>query len=332
MQILDNIIKERWDNFLGEQKQSQFLQSWEWGGLAEKENAEVLRVGVEDDGNGEPIVAAALIKKKVLGFSYWFCPCGPVISKKVEVAKATEYLFDEIEKKAKNENVIFLRFEPRFEIRSREFGTKFKIVRSIDIEPSKTSIVNLQKTEDELLRIMHQKTRYNIRLAEKKGVKIREASDEDFESFWRIMKETVDRDGFRLHSKEHYQKMLALDNNFVKLFLAEYDGKIIAAVLAAFFGDTITYVHGASANEFRNVMSPYLLHWHIMKLGKTLGYKYYDLNGVDENKWPGVTRFKVGFGGIVINYPGTFDLVFNKTWYNVYKVLRILWRRLEKIF
>jgi lipid II:glycine glycyltransferase (peptidoglycan interpeptide bridge formation enzyme) len=75
-------------------------------------------------------------------------------------------------------------------------------------------------------------------------------------------------------------------------------------------------------------MAPYLLHWQIMKEGKSSGYKYYDLNGVDEQKWPGVTRFKLGFGGAIINYPGTFDLVFNKTWYNVYKILRMMRRKI----
>jgi lipid II:glycine glycyltransferase (peptidoglycan interpeptide bridge formation enzyme) len=196
------------------------------------------------------------------------------------------------------------------------------IQKTIDIEPSKTAIVNLQKNEDELLSAMHQKTRYNIRLAEKKGVVVRVAGAKDFDEFWRIMKQTVKRDEFRLHDRQHYQKMLALDNNFIKLFLAEYQGKVVAAVLASFFGDMITYIHGASADEDRNVMAPYLLHWQIMKIGKAAGYKYYDLNGADESKWPGVTRFKMGFGGETVEYPGTYDLILNKVMYNIYQVLR----------
>ena len=321
MQILDNTPKERWDKFLTEQKQSQFLQSWQWGELAGEEGTKAIRISVED--KGKLVATAALIKKSIFSFNYFFCPRGPVVGVESGNLKVENFLFDEIKKIAKNEKAIFLRFEPQFIIHD----SLFLIQKTINIEPNKTAIVDLQKAEDELLAAMHQKTRYNIRLAEKRGVKIREASNEDFENFWRIMKETVDRDGFRLHSKEHYRKMLELDKNFVKLFLAEYNGKIITAVLATFFGDMITYVHGASANEYRNVMAPYLLHWHIIKLGKSLGFKYYDLNGVDENKWPGVTKFKIGFGGAIVNYPGTFDLVFNKKMYNIYRMLRSIKRK-----
>lgn len=322
MQVINNISKKEWDEFLAKQKQSQFLQSWRWGELAKKEGAKVFRVGVED--SGELVAVAALIKKSIFGFNYFFCPRGPVISLKVESLKVIKFLFDEVGKIAKREKIIFLRFEPELEIGN----WKLEIERSIDIEPSKTSIVNLQRTEGDLLAAMHQKTRYNIRLAEKKGVTVRVAGAEDFDQFWRIMKETVERDGFRLHSKEHYQKMLALDDGFIKLFLAEYEGRVVAAVLAGLFGDMVTYIHGASANADRNIMAPYLLHWQIMKTCQADGFKYYDLNGIDENKWPGVTRFKMGFGGEIVNYPGTFDLVFNKAWYNVYKVLRALRRKL----
>jgi len=308
--------KQGWNDFVRSQSRSQFLQSWEWGEMNEKENFKIFRVGIED---GVRLTAAAtLIKKKIGVFSYWFCPRGPIID-----SGSINFLFKEIEKMAKKENVIFLRFEPKLEIKN----TNFRVVKSIDIEPSKTAIVNLQKTEEELLSAMHQKTRYNIRLAEKKGVIIKEGGNKDFDNFCKIMEETVDRDGFRLHDKDHYRQMLSLDNNFVRLFLAEYNGKTVAAVLASFFGDMITYVHGASSNEFRNVMAPYLLHWQIMKIGKDNGFKYYDLNGVDENKWPGVTRFKMGFGGAVISYSGTFDLVFNKKMYDIYRILRTVRRK-----
>ena len=97
-----------------------------------------------------------------------------------------------------------------------------------------------------------------------------------------------------------------------------------------------SYVHGASANEFRNVMAPYALQWEVIKLAKQKNCKYYDFNGIDEKKWPGVTRFKMGFarfesarqGGEVVEYPGTFDMVFDNLWYNVYKLIR----RIRRLF
>lgn len=318
------MTKEEWNNFVGCQKQSQFLQSWQWGELAEKEGGRAFRIGVEE--NGELIGAASFFKKTIFGFSYFFCPRGPIVSCKLENLRfdgVMDVLFKEIFKIAEREKARFFRFEPKLKCAD----LKFKIEKSIDLEPRKTLIINLQKSEEDLLAGMHQKTRYNIRLAEKKGVAVRIGGDEDFDSFWHILEETVARDGFRLHDRKHYEILLK-QNDFIKLFLAEYHGRVIAAVLAGLFGDMITYIHGASSNENRNVMAPFLLHWQIMKMGKTEGYKYYDLNGIDEKKWPGVTRFKIGFGGKIENYPGTKDLVFNNVYYGLYKVLRALRRKL----
>ena len=169
---------------------------------------------------------------------------------------------------------------------------------------------------------MHQKTRYNIRLAEKKGVKIVESGAARFEEFWQLLVSTGDRDEFNLHGRSYYQEMLKFDSNFVKLFFAESEGKLLAVSLVVFFGDMATYIHGGSANENREVMAPYALQWQMIKLAKQMNYKYYDFHGVDEVKWPGVTRFKFGFGAKQADYPGTFDLVYDQGWYNIYKMVR----------
>ena len=141
------------------------------------------------------------------------------------------------------------------------------------------------------------------------------------------MQTTSKRNKFRLHPKNYYKQMLSADdeeNNDlkIKLFLAKYNNKIIAVDIVCFFGNTATYLHGASLNEFRKVMAPNLLQWHVIKLAKAQGYKYYDFYGIDEQKWPGVTKFKKGFGGEEIVYPGTYDLVYNKFLYSIYKLLR----------
>ena len=173
---------------------------------------------------------------------------------------------------------------------------------------------------------MHQKTRYNIRLAEKKGVEVHVGGEKDFEDFWKLMSQTSDRDAFRVHDREYYQKMLAVDHNFIKLFCARYQGKLLAASIVSFFGDTVTYMHGASSNEHREIMAPYALQWQVIKIAQEAGYKYYDFYGINEKKWPGVTRFKLGFGGREIDYPGTFDVALN--WmYRLYKVARWIRRR-----
>jgi lipid II:glycine glycyltransferase (peptidoglycan interpeptide bridge formation enzyme) len=201
------------------------------------------------------------------------------------------------------------------------------IRRSLDVQVSKTIILDLSKTEDKLLKEMHQKTRYNIRLAEKKGVKIREAAEGEFEKFWELMSQTVNRDGFRLHEKDYYEKMIEVDG--VKLFLGEAENKILCSGIFSFFGDTAVYLHGASSNENRELMAPHILQWELARRAKALGFKYYDFFGVDEKKWPGVTRFKRGFGGKEVNYPGTFDVIFDIFKYDGYKVLRFVRRFLK---
>ncbi|MBI5071795.1 peptidoglycan bridge formation glycyltransferase FemA/FemB family protein [Candidatus Falkowbacteria bacterium] len=185
--------------------------------------------------------------------------------------------------------------------------------------------MDLTKSEDELLAAMHEKTRYNIRLAEKKNLALKTGTVDDF---WKLMEETTKRDEFRAHPKKYYEKM------FEKLADGEknkmrgelkivYQGIApLAAAIIGYFGDTVTYLHGASSYEYRNLMAPYLLHWEIIKEAKKLGYKFYDFWGIDEKKWPGVTRFKKGFGGFEINYPGTFDLPINKLWYKIYNLAK----------
>jgi len=302
------------------------VQSWEWGEFQERLKNKIIRLGVEEK---EQLLCAATLTKKTLpmGKSYFYCPRGPIIISDLRF-KILDLLFKEVGKIAKKENAIFSRFEPRNELQITNY--KLQITKTIDVQPAKTLILDLTKNENKLLAEMRQKTRYNIRLAEKKGVKIIEAdgASSDFEEFWRLMAETKERDEFRLHNKEYYRKMLEVD--FIKLFLAEYKGEIIAGNIISFFGDTVTYIHGASGNKFRNVMAPYLLQWRAIKKAKKSGYKNYDFYGIDENKWPGVTRFKKGFSGEEIKYPGTYDLVFNKGLYGIYNILRNLRRRMVR--
>ena len=250
---------------------------------------------------------------------------------------------------ARQEKSIFLRIEPAQAFlpdcavrRGGKAGKPTYQVKKVnDVQPSKTIILDLKKSEEELLSAMHPKTRYNIRLAEKKGVTVREAGAAEFEIFWNLMQETTGRDGFRAHGKEYYRKMLEVsphpapplirggnerEGYKVKLYFAEYKDEILAAGIFVFYGDTVTYLHGASTHEHKEIMAPYALHWQMIKLAKKLGYAKYDFYGIDEQKWPGVTRFKRGFGSSEVDYPGCYDVIFDKRWYVVYKLSRGLRR------
>lgn len=295
----------------------EFLQAVFWEELGAKGGETIERWGVKE---GDKILAdAMIIKKPLIGpFFYWYAPRGPRGEE-----KAINFLLSELKKK--KSEAVFLRLEPE-ELPSDE-KIKNNFYKSIDLQPKKTLMLDLSPSEEELLKLMGQKTRYNIRLAEKKGVEIVSGTADDFAEFWRLMSLTGERDAFRLHDAAHYKKLISADE--IKLFFARANDKNIAAGLFCFFGNRATYMHGASDNEARNLMSPHLLQWEVIKEAKKAGYKYYDFYGIDEKKWPGVTRFKLGFGGFVKEYPGTYDFVFRPGVYNLYGFLRKLRRRLK---
>ncbi len=200
-----------------------------------------------------------------------------------------------------------------------------KLISTGQIQPRRTLILDLVRSEEELLSAMKPKTRYNIKVAQKHCVKIDEG-DEYFADFWRLLRQTADRDEFTAHGEDYYRKMLeALSPaGLLRLIAASYDGKVVAANLVVFFGDWCCYLHGASDYACRDKMAPQLLQWETILLAKSLGKKYYDFWGVDERRWPGVTRFKTGFAPetAFTSYAGAFDLPLNKFWYWIYKLLK----------
>jgi len=317
MRIIDLTDKNKLNEFIIRAGGS-FLESYEWGEFQQRVGNKIWRLVVLND-EKKFISATTLIKKKLIfNKNYFYSPRGPVFRINNYESIIMNFFLEEVKKMAHKENILFLRFEPEIIIHN----SLFSIHQTIDVQPSKTLILNLEKSEEELLKAMHEKTRYNIRLAEKRGVKIIEAGGNQFDDFWKLMEETGGRDDFRLHGKEYYKEMINIGGGSIKLFFAEYQKKVISAGIFSFFGDTVAYLHGASSNEFRNVMAPYLLQWHLIKFAKVADFKKYDFFGIDEKKWPGVTRFKKGFDGEEVNYPGTFDLIFDKGWYNIYRMAR----------
>ncbi len=319
--FLDN--KKGINELASGEKYSQFLQSWEWGDFQESLGYKIFRVGLKD--KNQILAIATLIKKPILtGASYFYCPRGPVVRNKKEIIKI---LFSYIKKLAQKERAIFLRFESSQKIKDK------LIVKTLDVQPSKTLVLDLEKSKEELLREMHPKTRYNIRLSFRRGVKVFSGNEKDFEDFWKLMTQTGRRDQFRLHPREHYQKLFDLSKNnnqslSTEFLLACHEREVLAAGIFAFFGNLAVYLHGASSNLKRNLMAPYALQWQAIKMAREQGKKYYDFYGIDELKWPGVTRFKKGFGGQVVQHPGTFDYIFNKVYYKIY----LLARKTRRIF
>jgi len=318
--------KNEWNKFLKARTvpSGHFLQSWEWGEFQISLGRKVFRFA------DESLLAQIVELPLPLGKKYWFCPKGPAMDDG-RWTMDNSFLI-ELKNKAKEAGTVFLRIEPSVSGGEVELSST---KRSRDINPRATSIVDLSKTEEELLAVMHPKTRYNIRVSEKHGVAVCPLSIVHcpFDRVWQLFEETAKRDGFRLHPREYYEKQIKMSG--MEVFGAEYDGKLLAAAIVMFDGDptslslrgasTATYLHGASSNEMRNVMAPYALHWAIMKQAKARGFKHYDLWGISDDPksgWAGITRFKRGFGGADVSAPGTFDLPVNRFWYSVYRLAR----------
>lgn len=347
MEAVEFSDKDKWNGFIARRNAvagGRFLQSWEWGEFQKGAGRKVFRIAVID--NGEILAAASLARYSLpLGKNYLYCPRGPVFSHSKEHAahnrKTLELLVEEIKKIARREKGIFFRLEPP--TRPGELGNgeqipegsvfaalHYPLSTTRSIQPKDTSILDISRPEDEILAGMRQKTRYNIRLAEKRGVMAREASDEKgIEEFLKLIHITAERDGFVPHPDDYYRKMTSsFPEGFARIYVAEFEGKALAANMVVFFAGTATYLHGASCSEHRNLMAPYLLQWHTIKEAKKYGCKRYDFWGIKpegagpDHPWSGITRFKEGFGGERVSYAGAFDVIFHPFWHALYQLGR----------
>ncbi len=260
------------------------------------------------------------------GFHYWFAPKGPIFNSELgtdEQNKALRSLSDYL----KQDRSLFLRLEPRFKLE--------KIKKVKDVNPRATAIVDLARDFSEVLSGMHEKTRYNMRLAERKGLKFRWGGAGDFKNFWQLLQATAGREGFSTHQSRHYEGMLELfgqeplttDKIACRLALVEHQNKLLAASLVVADNKQVTYLHGASSRDHKELMAPYLLHGLTMRLVQEAGCLSYDMWGVQPrdgslSSWSGFSRFKMGWGGTYFEEPGTFDEIFRSLPYVMYKIAR----------
>lgn len=309
-------------------KRAPFSQSFEWEEILSREGKEVERLTIV--GDKEP-VAMALVEYLYLpfGLKYAFCPKGPVFGRNEKTENRKQEVFSAMREYFKKKRCIFFRIEPD------EIPTDATKAR--DVNPRATMILDMRKTTDDILKGMHQKTRYNINLSQKKDLRVTDKKDADL--FMRMMRETAKRDKFRLHQDRHYHEMIFSPLSY-QLTVWAGERPVATAVFAG-FGGTFTYVFGASDYESRAMMAPYLIQWEGIKMAQRFGYKYYDFFGVapklktnrDEqlpneyeydprHQYAGVTRFKQGFGGEYHEDPGAFDLIVSPWKYKLYQMFR----------
>lgn len=305
-----------WNHFLAQHPNAHLLQTGEWGELKSAFGWKPVRIVSGDSG------VQILFRKLPLGFTVGYIP----------KANFDQSLLPEIDSACKQNRAIFLKLEPDSWDSTFSFHPSAFILSKHNIQPPRTVIIDIRDSEEDILARMKPKTRYNTRLAEKKGVTVRVWDDID--SFHKMMLTTGGRDGFGIHSLEYYKRAYELlqPKGLGEILVAEYEDKPLAALFVARNGHRAYYLYGASTDEERNRMPTYLLQWEAMKWAKARGCEEYDLWGVpDEDEatleanfesrhdglW-GVYRFKRGFGGELKRAAQAMDRVYNPLLYWAY--------------
>lgn len=313
-----------WESFLADYPRAHLLQTTAWGDLKSEFGWDVARLA-----NGKA-GAQVLFRRLPLGFTLAYIPKGPVGER-----GRWRDLWPKLDSLCRQRKAILLKVEPDLwetvggneTVSPEDFR-----VSGHAIQPPRTILVNLEAEEDALLARMKQKTRYNIRLALKKGVIVRTSSDLD--KFYRLLQVTGERNEFGVHSNDYYQRAYELfhPHGECELFLAEFQHEPLAAIMVFSHGQRAWYFYGASAALHRQRMPSYLLQWEAMRWARNHGCKEYDLWGVPDadqetleasftersNGLWGVYRFKRGFGGQLRRSPGPWDRVYQPVMYAFY--------------
>ncbi|HBE90423.1 MAG: hypothetical protein A3E37_01420 [Candidatus Andersenbacteria bacterium RIFCSPHIGHO2_12_FULL_46_9] len=330
VRLATNQDKDKWNNFVTNSPQGSFMQSWEWGETQLAFGLPVWRLVVEDE--GALLGVALVIERSVLFGRCWlYVPQGPLYGAEPRVWRL---LNDKLRELGGGQKAIFVRCDPVIEGAN---GNDVLLLQSgwqkseREVQPRHTLVIDLGLSEIELLGQMHQKTRYNIRLAQRKGVTVRfsgEASDID--TFLKLTREVEGRGLFHYHPANYYRTMQEVLGpvGLLEIGVAEKDGIVLAVHILVKYGERMTYAHGASRADRRELMGPNLLQWESIRRAQEQGYKAYDLFGVaadgseSDHPWAGITRFKLGFGGQRIDYIGAYDLVLDQSFYAIYNMAR----------
>jgi len=200
----------------------------------------------------------------------------------------------------------------------------------MDIQPPSTVLLDLAQPEEAILKGMKGKTRYNIGLAERRGVEVSEAAPSELPAWYALYRQTAERDRITLHSEGYYRRLFSLAREYgpgapeLRLLLARHQGELLGGIIAAFRGERAWYLYGASSTAMRNLMFTYALQWRAIQLARAHGCTSYDLFGIPPSDDPahpmhGLWRFKTGFGGRILNRYGCWDLPFSGLGYRAYR-------------
>jgi lipid II:glycine glycyltransferase (peptidoglycan interpeptide bridge formation enzyme) len=338
--------RQEWHEILKSLPDPHVLQTWDWGEFKRATTGWTPERWVfrrEVDGS-EKIVAAANVLTRALWklpISVMYVPKGPIVRWEDPFARAG--VLSQLEKLARRNHAIFVKIDPDVPVafgepdseedRPNPTGRVLKgemQARSWkesdeQIQFRNTIQLDLTQPEDDILMGMKQKTRYNVRLAGRKGVTVREGTPDDLEMLYDLYVETGVRGDFVVRPENYYRRAWGdfMRANMAKAFIAEYEGQPLAHLILFHFGERAWYFYGASSDAHRDRMPTYLLQWEAMKWAKAQGYRTYDFWGApntfteDDPMW-GVYRFKEGFGGQVVRTVGAWDYATARLTYGLY--------------
>ena len=321
------------EEFLNKNPKTNFMQSPEWAKAKSDWKNEFL-ISKDEHGNIKGTMSILLRKVPVFNRYIMYAPRGFVCD--IHDKDTLRELTEKAKEIAKKYKAFIFRLDPdvlqedeEFKKIIKELGYKTKDnIKSVEdvIQPKYVFRLDLRgKTEDELLKSFESKTRYNIRLATKKGVTVREGTKEDLKAFHEIMKTTGSRDDFYIRPLSYFEKIWdEMQPNHVKLFIAEFEGKPIAAVFPILYGDKVWYLYGGSSNAHRNLMPNYLLQWTMIKWALENKCNWYDFRGVsgfkDENDPQyGVYKFKKGFNPTFMEFINEMYIVYNPMMNSIFR-------------
>jgi len=321
-----------WESFLLRQQPTALFQSWLWGELQKKLGNRVWRWGLFR--NRELVGILQIVKISARRGPFLHIRHGPVLID--HSLKNWQKILDRVLVLAKNEKVWFIRFSPQIPYRAdnqrifRELGMREAPIHAMDAEHC--WVLELGKSEEELLAACRKTTRYEIRRAEKLAVEIvKTTSEHDLKSFLTLYRATARRQGFITHLGLEEEFQVFAGKNQALLILAKYHGELLAGAIIIFYGPQAIYHHGASLPS--KIPASYLVQWEAIREAKKRGFQVYNLWGIaPDNKprhpWQGITLFKKGFGGHETVYLHAHDLPIALGYWLAWAIET--WRRVRK--
>lgn len=300
------------------------LQSWEWAEARKRMGTSIVRIGEFEKDVLKHVFLMTIHPLPKTPFSIGYVPRSVLPSQKV-ISYMSTY--------AQKHNIIFIKFEPH--LKKDEMGhtmsyPNFSVSPSPHpLFPQWTQVINLTQSEDYILKHMKPKTRYNIRLAMKKGITVKEESNEKgFEIFHHLYFETCKRQKYYGHNKEyHHTVWNALKNKIAHILIAYYQNIPLAAYELFLFKDVLYYPYGGSSHMHKNLMAANLIMWEAIRLGRCHGAQLFDMWGSTgphydtKDPYAGFTRFKEGYGTRFVEMVGSYDLIINPILYHIYGVV-----------